>query len=263
MPSPTRRCLPSPGLAAAVGLLFAFAPFASAQSSSPSAAASSAKDAKEAEAAAKAKLDPWQEAFVAFKTGDADKAAALCEAALKADSGSARFILLYARALAAQGKTDAAEAAFKKAVLLDPNSASARRLFGDFYFHLRRFDAARPSYQEALHRGADAAELNLLLAYCAVGAGDAGEAERLASGPAFNPFDETTPAYYFAKAAVERMKGHVEEAKPLIQQAETLYGHDLFAQYVKDYIFLFAPTDPKEKGTGPASPDLSPKFQAK
>ncbi len=185
-------------------------------------------------------LDPWQEAMVAFKTGKADKAAALCDAALKADPNNARFLLLDARALAAQGKNEAAEATFKKAIALDPNAATARRFFGDFYFHLRRFDAAKPSYQEAIHRGGDVTELSLLLLYCAVGLGDAGEAERLAAGTTFNAFDETTPAYYFAKAAIAQLKKRPDDAKPLVQQAETLYGHDLFLQYAKDYFFLFA-----------------------
>ena len=228
MPSPLPRLL----LTGVLGVVLGFCGMAEGATGDNSAPA---KDK-----AADIPLDPWQEAFVTFKTGDADKAVSLCETALKADPNSSRFLLLYARALAAQGKNDPAEASFKKAIVLDPNSASARRLFGDFYFRLRRFDAARPSYQEALHRGGDATELSLQLLYCAVGLNDAGEAERLAAAPLFNAFDETTPTYYFAKAAVAQMKKHPDDAKPLIQQAETLYGHDLFLQYARDYFFLFA-----------------------
>ncbi|WP_162274688.1 tetratricopeptide repeat protein [Verrucomicrobium sp. GAS474] len=209
----------------------------------PAAAATADKATDKApakEKEAEVKLDPWQEAFVTFKTGDAEKAAALCEAALKGEPNNVRFLMLYARSLAAQGKNEPAEATFRKAIALDPNSSAYRRQFGDFYYRLRRFDAAKPCYQEALQRGGETAELSLQLLYCAVGLGDAGEAERLASGTVFNAFDEATPAYYFAKAAVAQMKKRPDEVKPLMQQAETLYGHDLFLQYGRDYFFLFA-----------------------
>ncbi len=180
----------------------------------------------------------YRDAFVAYKQGLYAQADAACDKAVKLAPKDPRPAVLKGRIAAAKGDALAAEPLLRQGLALDPASHASRRALGEFLFHQRRYKEGRLELLEAQRLGDADKDLALLILYCDVGAGDLGEAER--AFPAFNAFDERTPAYYFAKSAVLELKKDEAGAKQALQDATVMYGTDVFARYARDYFFLFA-----------------------
>ncbi len=180
----------------------------------------------------------YREAFLAFKAKNYDAADANADKAAKLGPKSGRPAILKGRTAAARGDTAKAEMLIKAGIAMEPAAPAGYRALGDLYFRQRRFADARVAYLDARRCGDADPDVNLLLFYCAAGAGDLGEAERLFA--TFNAFDEKTPAYYFAKAALAHLKGREDDSRKALQDATVLYGSPVFSSYAADYFFLFA-----------------------
>ena len=180
----------------------------------------------------------YREAFVAFKSKDYARALGALDKLLQADPKNARALVLKGRALTAQGKTPLALDTIKQGLLLQPTLAAGHRALGDLYFQQRDYAAARLSYLEAQRSGDADQDVALLVVYCDIGLKQLGEAERIFV--TFNSFDAKAPAYYFAKAALAQVAGRSAETAQALQDAILIYGDQVFAQYARDYFFLFA-----------------------
>jgi tetratricopeptide (TPR) repeat protein len=214
------------------GAACALAPAAFAATPAPAPAAASATESAEAPSPG------YREAFVAFKSKDYARALGALDKVLLADPKNARALVLKGRALAAQGKLPLALDTIKQGLLLQPTLAAGHRALGDLYFQQRDYAAARLSYLQAQRSGDADKDTALLVLYCDIGLQQLGEAERIFV--TFNSFDAKAPAYYFAKAALAQVAGRSAETAQALQDAILIYGDQVFAQYARDYFFLFA-----------------------
>ena len=99
------------------------------------------------------------------------------------------------------------------------------------------FDAASKAYETYLQAQPDDADAKLKLIYARIGTGDMVTAEKYASE--LKPLDATTPAYYFALAAIARSSGNGDPEQD-IQQARTIYSVTLTNRYLKTYLEVFS-----------------------
>ncbi|MDE1170995.1 MAG: hypothetical protein PW734_07290 [Verrucomicrobium sp.] len=187
----------------------------------------------------------YADALAAYKTEHYADADTLCQkglATLSPDANKERVRYLVLKGRIATGAKDYAKAktVLEESLHLDPSSIAARRSLGDLAFRQRHYADARIAYQDAAHYQPGNADPDLVLAltYCALGQKDLGEALRQASQ--LNAFDDKTPAAYFAQAAIARYKGDTATAAQTLQTAATLYGPQAYADYARDYLFLFA-----------------------
>jgi tetratricopeptide (TPR) repeat protein len=84
--------------------------------------------------------------------------------AVAAEPNNARLALLEARIELAQDNPDRAEAAFKRAVELDPDDAVAYQSLASFYRMTGRLDESIATYKRSLDQNPDSARLNERLA---------------------------------------------------------------------------------------------------
>ena len=81
------------------------------------------------------------------------------------------------------------------------------------------------------------ADTKLKLIYARLGSSDMITAGKYASQ--LKPLDATTPAYYFARAAIAHSSGD-GDAEQDIEQARTIYGITLTNRYLKTYLEVFS-----------------------
>ncbi|CAB4244431.1 conserved protein of unknown function [Methylacidimicrobium sp. AP8] len=184
----------------------------------------------------------YQDALVAFHRKDWRAAEEAVDRARRIDPDDPQGLVLMARIRIQKKEYEKAQADLREALRRNPQFGPALRASGDLAFAQRRFAEAFRLYNEALLREPDDKDLILKMLYCQVMLGNSGAAERLLAR--LSPFDETNPAYYFGKAALFRARPREpRDEKDLLQTARVMYGNEIFAEYLRDFEFLFA--DPR------------------
>jgi tetratricopeptide (TPR) repeat protein len=182
----------------------------------------------------------YQDALVAFHRKDWRAAQEAVDQARRIDPDDPRGLVLTAKILLKKKDYAGAETNVGEALRRKPQFGPALLVGGDLAFEQRRFAEAFRLYNEALLQEPGDKDIILKMLYCQIMLGDLGAAERLLAR--LSPFDEANPAYYFAKAAIFQGRDGREprDHKDLLQTARVMYGNDVFAEYLRDYEFLFA-----------------------
>lgn len=192
---------------------------------------------------------PYHLALLDYNRGNFDKARAEIDEAEKAKPDDSAVKILKARILTEQHEFDAGEKLLRP--LLAPTGAGSldtQIALADLLLRRRDYDGAARFYGLALGTRHDDPDLTLKLIYTRVGASDFVTAGKYASH--LKPL-ESTPAYYFAQAALAQATGKSNEADQDIETVRTVYGIATANRYLKTYFEVFAP------GAGPSSTPAS------
>jgi tetratricopeptide (TPR) repeat protein len=177
--------------------------------------------------------------LVALARKDFPKAHASAQKALGLYPGDPYVLVLCGRVALAERKFDQAEVWLTQALHRKTGYLLAHRFLGDAYLGRKSLEKACRHYREYL-RGAEGDPAVLVkLYYCELLRGNLGSVDRI--GSQLDAFDQTEPAYYFAKAARAKIEGKESEAEHWLEQARVLYGEEQFARYLEDFQLAFAP----------------------
>lgn len=184
--------------------------------------------------------DHYHDALLAYKTGDYAAALTAIQAEEQALPGDTGTELLKARILAAQGDFSGGEKALRDLLKITPTDLEIQEALGDLFLKKRDYDQAATIYLQVLQVAKPPQpDVTLKLIYA-----DVGRNNLIEAGPYLNhlePFSQTAPAYYFAKAAISQATGQTEQADENIQTARTLYGVTVTNDYLKMYYDIFSP----------------------
>ncbi|CAI9086105.1 hypothetical protein A7K93_07240 [Candidatus Methylacidiphilum fumarolicum] len=180
----------------------------------------------------------YQDALVAFKRLKLEEAQKAISRAMELRPNDPRAIVLAARIYLKQKDYERAEKELYKVFKIQPDYGPAYQYLGEVFF-------AKKDFKEALYRFEQAAlhdpmnkEILLKRIYCEIGLGRLLGAENLLSE--LSAFDEASPGYYFARAALCRVQKKYADEKNFLDTARIIYGNDAFSQYLADYESLFA-----------------------
>jgi tetratricopeptide (TPR) repeat protein len=182
--------------------------------------------------------ETYRSALIAFKNEKWEEAQTQALAAEKLKPEDAKPTLLRARLAQAQKQWKEAEKLASEAIKKDGHYPPVQFYTGEIYFGQRKWSEAQVFFHEALQLRPNDPDIILKLVYCNLGTKDSGAATtRLTKLDAFHA---SHPGYYFAKAAIARSAGRLEESDKIIQNARTLYGNLTLNDFMKDYLFLFS-----------------------
>ena len=197
---------------------------------------------------------PYEKALLNYKSGKYDAAKVLIDAADQEQPGDVPIEMLKVRILAElhdfKGAHQVLNSLYDRSDLTPAYAAALALTTGDLNLRQHRFDEASKAYTAYLQSQPNDADAKLKLLYARLGVGDLVQAGKLESE--LKPFDATTPAYYFAQAALARSGGSGDEEQD-IQQSRTIYGITLTNRYLKTYLEVFAPDKGKDGQLNPPS----------
>ncbi|QSR88672.1 tetratricopeptide repeat protein [Methylacidiphilum caldifontis] len=180
----------------------------------------------------------YQDALVAFKRLDLDEAQRSILKAQELKPKDPKAIVLAARIFLQKKEYDKAEKELYRVFKLQPDYGAAYQYLGEVFYAKKDYKEALYRFEQAAMHDSSSKEILLKRIYCTIGLGRMDAAENLLSG--LSAFDESSPGYYFAKAALCRMRKKYNEEKKLLDTARIVYGNDAFSQYLRDYESLFA-----------------------
>lgn len=160
----------------------------------------------------------------------------------------------HGRALHALGRYDDAVEAYFQALKLNPKLHSVHFDLGEAAFAQRYWPEAIEFYQVHAAKTNGDPRTILKLVYCHIVNGNLHQAGQWLAK--LDPFDDSFPGYYFAKAAFAQAMGKAEEPAKLIQQARTLYGNAAANQFEIEMLHIL------KKDTLPQNDPARPKQQA-
>lgn len=178
----------------------------------------------------------YQNALVAYKSGDfaAARIAALEAGKLKAND-SHTFVLLGKIALAQKNYAEA-EKVLAPWIQKEPDLAILMIPWGDVLVFTGKPEKALEFYDKASTQEGKKPDALLRKVYALLKNKELGEAERLAAG--MDGFNDKTPVYYFAKAAVLEVSGKKQESEIVLKNSRTLYGESVYLEYYRDYLWF-------------------------
>ena len=178
----------------------------------------------------------YQNALVAYKSGDfvVARTAALESGKLKPEDPHS-FVLLGKIALAQKNYAEA-EKILAPWIQKEPDLAILMIPWGDVLVFTGRSGKALEFYDKASVQEGRKLDALLRKVYALLKNKELGEAERLASG--MDGFNDKTPVYYFAKAAVLEVSGKKQEAEVVLKNSRTLYGESVYLEYYRDYLWF-------------------------
>jgi tetratricopeptide (TPR) repeat protein len=181
------------------------------------------------------KLNPYQEAFVAYKSGKLDDALARTNDLLAKPPNDAALLLLKGRILIKQGKYKESQDSLFQANGLNPELHEVHYYLGESAFLQAHWGEAVQYYRVYLSKAPGQREALLKIIYCYLAAGDLANSSKLITG--LDPADDQSPAYYFARAALAFATDKPAEYQEALQQARTIYGNDVYGEYEPDLLF--------------------------
>ncbi len=178
----------------------------------------------------------YQNALVAYKSGDfvVARTSALEAGKLKAEDPHP-FVLLAKIALA-QKNYGEAEKILTPWIQKEPDLEIIWIPWGDVLVFTGRPSKALEFYEKAAYQEGNRSDALLRKVYAFLKNKERGEAERVAA--TFDGFNDKTPVYYFAKAAVLEGAGKKGEAEGVLKNARTLYGESVYLEYYRDYLWF-------------------------
>jgi tetratricopeptide (TPR) repeat protein len=195
------------------------------------------------------KGDDYQEALVAYKSGQYDQALERVDALL-VKSVLPRGFELKGRILHAQGKYLEAETTYFSALEKDPELHSVHYYLGEAAFKRKSWSEGIQYFRVHLAKVPGSKDSILKMIYCYLATGHFPEAGRWIT--ALDPVDEFSPAYYFARAAISYATDKHKEYAEILQQSRTIYSNEIFNQYEPDLLFLLKSL-PKPEATQPVA----------
>lgn len=181
----------------------------------------------------------YRKALVAFKEDDLATAQAAAEEAQKLKPDDSKPVLLLGRIATAKKDYATAEKLIQSVITQNPRNSISFRYLGELYFAQHDFYKAEHTFSDWLKADPKNPDALLWCAYAEVGRDD------LAAAGAYtvqmDPFHPSHPGFYYAKAAIARKAGKPADAEKNLQAARTIYGNATAAEFMKDYLLLFAP----------------------
>jgi tetratricopeptide (TPR) repeat protein len=185
---------------------------------------------------------PYERALLNYKSGKYAAARLLIEEADQGNPGNVPIEMLKARILTEMhdfaGAHHVLNSLYDRPDLTPAYSAALELATGDLDLRERKFDAASKAYEQYLGQQPNDPDAKLRLVYARIEAGDLVTAGRLASE--LKPLDTTSPAYYFAHAALGHAGIGAEDEEQDIQQARTIYGITVTNRFLKTYLEVFS-----------------------
>jgi tetratricopeptide (TPR) repeat protein len=163
------------------------------------------------------KLNPYQEAFVAYKSGKLDEALNRVNDLLSKTPNDAAILFLKGRILVKQGKYKDAQDNLFAANNQNPDLYEVHYYLGESAFLQGHWGEAVQFYHVYLNKVPGNREALLKIIYCYLAAGDLNNSSRLITG--LDPADDQSPTYYFARAALAFATNKTAEYQETLQQA--------------------------------------------
>ena len=192
------------------------------------------------------KLTPYQEAFVAFKSGKNADALQLTNNLLNANPTDSAVLLLKGRILIKESRFKEAQDFLFMASEKNPKLDEVHFQLGEAAFGLEKWGEAVQYYRVYLSKVPGAADAVLKVIYCYLAAGDLHNSSRLITS--LDPADDLHPCYYFARAALAFAANKHAEYQEALQQARTIYGNDVYGDYEPDFLFILKKINPVISG---------------
>jgi hypothetical protein len=197
---------------------------------------------------------PYEKALLNFKSGKYEAAKVMIAQADEEKPGDVPIGMLKSRILTELNDFTGARQVLNNLYArsdLTPADASALGLAtGDLALRQHHFEPASKAYETYLQGQPNDADAKLKLIYARLGVGDLVVAGKYASE--LKPLDTSTPAYYFARAAIAHSNGGDGEEQD-IEQARTIYGIHIANRYLRTYLEVFS-TEKKPTAGPHASP---------
>jgi len=194
----------------------------------------------------------YEKALLNYKAGKYNAAKLLIDDADAETPGNAPIEMLKVRILAElhdfHGAHQVLNTLYDRTDLSPAYSAALTLTNGDLNLRERRFEDAGKAYAAYLVDAPADADTKLKLIYAKIGVGDLIAAGKLASE--LQPMDATTPAYYFAHAALAHSGATNGDEEQDIEQARTIYGITVTNRYLKTFLEVFS----SDKGPAGATP---------
>lgn len=187
-----------------------------------------------AQNSANSSLSAYQSALIAYKTRDFEKASSFAQKAQQADPQDSKPTILLGKIALAQKSYESAEKILKPLLEKDPQQPFLLIPWGDVQFFLGKPDLAQSYYEKALLIESQKPDALLRLVYTHLKNQRIGEAERMATQ--LDGFNDKTPTYYFAKAAVLEANNKKTEAEAVLKNARTLYGDLIYVDFYREFL---------------------------
>ncbi len=178
----------------------------------------------------------YQNALVAYKSGEFGGARTAVLESIKLKPNHSHSLVLLGKIALAQKKYSEAEMLLAPLVLKEPDLGMLWIPWGDVLVFTGKPGKAIEFYQKATSQEVKKPEALLRKVYAFLKNKELGEAERVAS--TMDGFNDKTPAYYFAKAAVLEAAGKKIEADEVLKNARTLYGESVYLEFYRDYLWF-------------------------
>ncbi len=205
--------------------------------------ASAEADADSGTDVAESAQTPYEKALLNYKSGNYDAAKVLIDAADQEQPGDVPIEMLKVRILTElhdfKGAHQVLNSLYDRSDLTPAYAAALALTTGDLNLRQHRFDEASKAYTTYLRDQPNNADVKLKLLYARLGVGDLVQAGKLESE--LKPLDATTPAYYFAHAALAHSGAATGDEEQDFQQSRTIYGITLTNRYLKTFLEVFAP----------------------
>jgi predicted Zn-dependent protease len=184
---------------------------------------------------------PYEKALLNYKSGKYEAAKVIIEQADQEKPGDVPIEMLKARILTElhdfTGAHQVLSSLYDRSDLTPAYAEALGLATGDLALRQHHNEAASKAYGNYLQAHPDDADTKLKLIYARLGAGDLVNASKYASE--LKPLDASTPAYYFARAALAHSNGEGDEEQDL-EQARTIYGIHVTNRYLKTYLEVFS-----------------------
>lgn len=205
---------------------------------------------------------PYDKALYNYKAGKYEAAKVLIDEADQQNPGNVPIEMLRVRILGELHEFHAAHQAlnslYDRSDLTPAYAAALTLTTGDLNLRERRFDEASKAYEQFLQGQPADPDAKLKLIYARLGVSDLVKAGKLASE--LKPMDTTSPAYYFAHAALAHAGAENGDEEQDLQQARTIYGITVTNRYLKTYLEVFA--GDKNASSTPGGPKPAPSGKA-
>lgn len=183
---------------------------------------------------------PYQKALLNYKSGKYEAARALINQASQEEPGNVPIEMLKSRILVElhdfTGARKVLSALYDRSDLTPAYAAALALATGDLNLRQHHFEPAAKAYETYLQTQPGDPDAKLKLIYARLGMDDLVAAGKYASE--LKPLDSSTPAYYFARAALAHVNGAPDEEQD-IEQARTIYGVTTANRYLKTYLEVF------------------------
>jgi tetratricopeptide (TPR) repeat protein len=171
---------------------------------------------------------PFATAVKAFNSGRFEDAERLANAAQKANPKKPDIPNLLGAIYARQKHYKEAEEQFDSALALDPNFYQAKLNLAEVNLLQGKPNEAKQLYEELQKLDPASELLQFKLVLCALLSGDSNSASIRAD---LMNFPGTTPAYYYARAAIALKRGSKEEAQKYFENVKKYYSEDQCAYF--------------------------------